>query len=125
MAGTTLRPMAYDEALADRVRGILAGEGDLIERRMFGGLAFLIGGNMAVGVSGQGGLMVRVGADASARLAATTAAEPMLMRGREMTGWLRVAADALDDDAELAVWVERGADVARALPPKRKDPPAL
>ena len=117
--------MAYDEALADRVREVLAGERDLVERRMFGGLAFLIGGNMAVGVSGQGGLMVRVGKDASAGLIATTPAEPMMMRGREMGGWLRVDAEAVADDAALAEWVDRGAALARSLPVKRQEPPAL
>ena len=85
---------------------------------MFGGLGFLVGGNMAVAASGQGGLLVRVDPDEGAGLVETTHAYPMKMRGREMLGWLRLDSDDVRDDAELATWVERGVSYARALPPK-------
>jgi hypothetical protein len=86
---------------------------------MFGGLAFLIGGNMAVAASGQGGLLVRVDPAQSERLVATSAARPMEMRGRPMQGWLRVGAGDVRTDRELAEWVERGTTYARSLPAKR------
>jgi TfoX/Sxy family transcriptional regulator of competence genes len=108
--------VAYDEQLAARIRELVAGEPNLTEQKMFGGLAFLIGGNMAVAASGQGGLLVRVDPAESDELVATTSARPMEMRGRQMAGWLRVDPQ---DDAEVAVWVERGTGYARSLPPKR------
>ena len=111
--------MAYDESLAARIRELLADEARLTETKMFGGLAFLIGGNMAVGVSGQGGILVRVDPAESEELVAMTAATPMEMRGRPMSGWLRLTSDDVDADAELRTWVERGARFARTLPPKR------
>jgi TfoX N-terminal domain len=111
--------VAYDEELAGRVRALVRDEPGLSEQKMFGGLAFLIGGNMAVGASGQGGLLVRVDPDESAALVASTAARPMEMRGRQMHGWLRVAADDVGTDTELAAWVERGTAYARSLPAKR------
>jgi TfoX/Sxy family transcriptional regulator of competence genes len=111
--------MAYDEELADRIRALLGDEPRLSEQRMFGGLAFLIGGNMAVAASGQGGLMVRVDPAQSEELVAGGVARPMVMRGREMAGWLRVAADAVQTPDELGRWVRLGADYARSLPPKR------
>jgi TfoX/Sxy family transcriptional regulator of competence genes len=107
--------MAYDEQLADRIRALVAGEDGITEQKMFGGLAFLVGGNMAVAASGQGGILVRVDPEESARLVETTAAEEMVMRGRSMAGWLRV--EQADD--ELPRWVERGVSYARSLPPKR------
>ena len=110
--------MAYDEALAGRIRDLAGDAPNLTEQKMFGGLAFLIGGNMAVAASGQGGLLVRVDPDDSDRLVATTPAEPMEMRGRSMRGWLRVAAEDVSSDEELTAWVERGAAYARSLPPK-------
>jgi TfoX/Sxy family transcriptional regulator of competence genes len=106
--------MAYDEALAARIRVLVAGERGVTEKKMFGGLAFLIGGNMAVAASGQGGLLVRVDPAEGARLVAATSARPMEMRGREMPGWLRVDPSA----AEVAEWVARGVAYARTLPPK-------
>jgi TfoX/Sxy family transcriptional regulator of competence genes len=109
--------MPYDEALAARVRALLKGEDAISEKRMFGGLAFLLEGNMAVSASGNGGLMVRVDPAEGERLVASTVAVPMVMRGREMAGWLRVA-EGLDSDDELATWVRRGTDYARTLPPK-------
>ena len=104
--------MAYDEDLADRLREQLSGV-SVTEKKMFGGLAFLVGGNMAVAASGQGGVLVRVDPADSDELVRATRAEPMVMRGRPMRGWLRV--DAGDD---LAEWVARGVGYARSLPPK-------
>jgi TfoX/Sxy family transcriptional regulator of competence genes len=111
--------MAYDEALAGRIRDLVGGEPNLTEQKMFGGLAFLIGGNMAVAASGQGGVLVRVDPDASDELVATTPASLMEMRGRSMRGWLRVDGDAVSAEKELAAWVERGTAYARSLPAKR------
>ena len=110
--------MAYDEELADRLRELIAGEAGLTEQRMFGGLAFLIGGNMAVAASGQGGLLVRVDPTESDSLLSTTKARPMEMRGRTMQGWLRVDAEDVRTKRELAKWVERGTSYARTLPAK-------
>ena len=110
--------MAYDEELADRLRELLAGEAGLTEQKMFGGLAFLIGGNMAIAASGQGGLLVRVDPEESDELVSTTEAETMVMRGREMRGWLRVPSEHVRTKQELAAWVERGTSFARSLPPK-------
>jgi TfoX/Sxy family transcriptional regulator of competence genes len=110
--------MAYDEELADRIRELIGGEADLTEKKMFGGLAFLVAGNMAIGASGQGGLLVRVDPDEGESLVETTAARPMEMRGREMTGWLRVEADDVRTRDALAEWVARGTAYARSLPAK-------
>ena len=112
--------MAYDEDLADRMREQLAAEPDLTEQKMFGGLAFLIGGNMAIAASGQGGALVRVDPAQSDRLVATSTAEPMEMRGREMPGWLRVDAGDLRTKRQLAKWVTLGTTYARSLPAKTK-----
>ena len=109
--------MAYDEDLAHRIRELLAGE-PATEKRMFGGLAFLLGGHMAVAASGQGGLLVRVAPEETDALLEQPHTGPMVMRGREMQGWLRVAAEGIEGDEQLATWVERGAAAARALPPK-------
>ena len=111
--------MAYDEDLADRIRELVAGESDLTEQKMFGGLAFLIGGNMAVAASGQGGVLVRVDPEESDALVATTSARPMEMRGRQMPGWLRVGPEDLRTERQLARWVELGTTYARSLPAKR------
>jgi len=110
--------MAYDEELADRIRELLVAEPDLTEKKMFGGLAFLIGGNMAVGASGQGGILVRVDPEQSDELVSKSNARPMEMRGREMAGWLRVASEDVSSKRELAKWVELGKTYARSLPPK-------
>ena len=110
--------MAYDEELANRIRDLVAGEPGVTEQRMFGGLAFLVGGNMAVGASGQGGILVRVDPEQSDALVATTSASPMEMRGRQMKGWLRVDADDVGAESELATWVELGTAYARSLPAK-------
>jgi hypothetical protein len=113
------RHVAYDEELAERIRELVGGESDLTEQKMFGGLAFLIGGNMAVAASGQGGVLVRVDPAQSNTLVATTNARLMEMRGREMQGWLRVASEDLRTKRELAKWVELGTTYARSLPAKR------
>jgi len=110
--------MAYDEELAARIRELVAGEPNVTEKKMFGGLAFLVGGNMAVAASGQGGALVRVDPDESDALVASTNARLMEMRGRSMAGWLRVDSDDLRTKHELAKWVERGVGYARSLPPK-------
>ena len=106
--------MAYDEDLADRIRELIADEADLTERKMFGGLAFLIGGHMAVAASGQGGVLVRVDPAESDALVATTSARPMEMRGRQMQGWLRVDPEDLRTKRSLAKWVELGTTYARS-----------
>jgi TfoX/Sxy family transcriptional regulator of competence genes len=111
--------MAYDEELADRIRELFGGAPDLTEKKMFGGLAFLIGGNMAVAASGQGGVLVRVDPGQSDRIVATTNALPMEMRGRQMRGWLRVGPDDLRTKRQLVKWVTLGAKYARSLPAKR------
>jgi TfoX/Sxy family transcriptional regulator of competence genes len=111
--------MAYDEKLAARIRELVAEEPGLTEQKMFGGLAFLVGGNMAVAASGEGGILVRVDPEGSDALVEITAARPMEMRGRELRGWLRVDTDDLGTKRELAKWVERGTAYARSLPPKR------
>ena len=111
--------MAYDEELASRIRELAGGESELTEKKMFGGLAFLIGGNMAVAASGQGGILVRVDPAESDSLVETTNARLMEMRGRQMQGWLRVGAEDLRTKRQLAKWVELGTTYARSLPPKR------
>jgi hypothetical protein len=110
--------MAYDEELAGRIRVLLAGEPVLTERKMFGGLAFLIGGNMAISASGQGGALVHLDPVQGEELIATTAAEPMEMRGRQLKGWLRVDSAQLRSETELAKWVALGATHARSLTPR-------
>jgi TfoX N-terminal domain len=106
--------VAYDEELADRLRELLAGEPGVEEKRMFGGLAFLIGGHMAIAASGQGGLLARVDPAETDELLPQPHVAPFEMRGRPMDGWLRV--DAADDPAP---WVRRGVAYVRSLPPKR------
>ena len=110
--------MAYDEELAARIRELMADEAQLTEKKMFGGLAFLVGGNMAVAASGQGGLLVRVDPAESDALVASTNASPMEMRGRSMAGWLRVPSEDVRTKRELSRWVGRGTNYARSLPPK-------
>src|SRR5437763_17216156 len=110
--------MAYDEDLANRIRELLADEPGVTEKKLFGGLAFLIGGNMAVSASGQGGLLLRVDPEQTDALLQEPHAEPFEMRGRSMAGWLRVRADGLQTEQQLQRWVERGVGYARSLPPK-------
>ncbi|KAA8888333.1 TfoX/Sxy family protein [Nocardia colli] len=114
--------MAYDEELADRIRLHIKPGPELSERKMFGGLAFLIGGNMAVAASRQGGLLVRVDPQDADELLELDFVESMVMGGRDVTGWLRVTPDAADDDAVLREWVDRGVGYARSLPPKKLSP---
>jgi hypothetical protein len=111
--------VAYDEELADRIRELVADEPNLIEKKMFGGLAFLVGGHLAVSASGRGGLMVRVDPARSDRLVATSNARPFEMRGREMPGWLRVDSEFVHTKRDLARWVGLGTAYARSLPAKR------
>ena len=111
--------MAYDEDLANRIRELVAAETGITEKRMFGGLAFLVGGNMSVAASGQGGLMVRVEPDETDALVAKPHARPFVMRGREMKGWLRVDDEGVQTKRQLEPWVRRGVAYARSLPAKR------
>jgi hypothetical protein len=115
----TIACVAYDEKLADRMRELLRSEADLSEKKMFGGLAFLIGGNMAIAASGQGGVLVRADSAQSDTVVATTNARLMEMRGRRMQGWLRVEPEDVRTKSELAKWVELGTTYARSLPTKR------
>jgi TfoX/Sxy family transcriptional regulator of competence genes len=110
--------MAYDEDLAYRIRELLVDEPNITETKMFGGLAFLVEGNVAVAASGQGGVLVRVDPTKSDKVIATTTAVPMVMRGREMMGWLRVDADAIGTKRQLGKWVTIGTTYARMLPAK-------
>jgi TfoX/Sxy family transcriptional regulator of competence genes len=110
--------MAYDEDLANRIRELIAGETGVTEKKMFGGLAFLIGGNMSVSVSGQGGLLLRIDPAETDALAAKPHAERFVMRGRAMDGWLRVDPEGLETKRQLERWVARGVTYARSLPAK-------
>jgi hypothetical protein len=111
-------PVAYDEDLANRIRELIGAEPDVTEKKMFGGLAFLIGGNMSVSASGQGGLMVRVAPEDTDALLKKPHTAPMVMRGRPMEGWLRVADEGVRTKRQLEPWVKRGVAYARSLPPK-------
>jgi TfoX/Sxy family transcriptional regulator of competence genes len=111
--------MTYDQELAERIRAELAGDRNVTEKKMFGGLAFLIGGNMAVAASGQGGLLVRADPEKSEKLIATGKARPMEMRGREMYGWLRVDSDDVRTKRDLTRWIKVGTTYARSLPAKK------
>ncbi len=117
-SGAILATVAYDEALADRLREILYGEDGLTELRMFGGLAFLINGHMAVSASGQGGLLLRVDPADPRDLAGRVGVQPFVMRGRPMEGWLRVGTDGIRTRRQLEGWAEIGVAHARSLPPK-------
>ena len=111
--------MAYDEEVADRLRELLQDERGLGERRMFGGLAFLVDGHLAVAASGRGGLMVRVDPTETAALLRRDHVGPFEMRGKELAGWVRVDDDGIRTKRQLASWVRRGVAHARSLPPKR------
>jgi TfoX/Sxy family transcriptional regulator of competence genes len=110
--------MAYDTDLADRIRELLGPMRGVDEKRMFGGLAFLVKGNIAVAVSGQGGLLVRVRLGDAEKLLGRAHVSPMVMGGREVRGWIRVDAQGVKTKRQLTEWVTRGADYARWLPPK-------
>lgn len=107
--------MAYDEDLADRVRALLGDEPEVTEKRMFGGLAFLVAGRMAVAAGSEGGLLLRVDPDQAETLLADPHASPQVMRGRPMTGWLHVQVDAEMTDDDLRRWVDHGVGYARSL----------
>ena len=111
--------MAYDEKLAERIRELVDDEPAVTEKKMFGGLAFLVGGNMAISASGQGGVLVRVDPAESDALVAKSNAYVAVMRGREMPGWLRVDSEHVKTKRDLARWVNRGVAYARSLPAKR------
>jgi TfoX/Sxy family transcriptional regulator of competence genes len=111
--------MAYDEDLANRIRELIAAQSSVTEKRMFGGLAFFIAGNLAVSVSGQGGLMLRCDPAQTDELRGKPHAGPFEMRGRVVDGWLRVDPEGLGTKRQLERWVARGVDYARSLPPKR------
>jgi TfoX/Sxy family transcriptional regulator of competence genes len=110
--------VAYDEDLATRIRELIEGEHSVSEMKMFGGLAFLVGGNMAVAASGQGGLMVRVDPEESDTLVESSSARLVEMRDRLMPGWLRLESEDVANDEDLTPWIERGISFARSLPPK-------
>jgi len=111
--------VAYDIELADRIRFLIGTGPGITEKKMFGGLAFLIGGNMAISASGQGGALVRVDPAQAGVLATTANATLAVMGGREMRGWLRVSAEDLETDEQLTAWINRAVEYARSLPPKR------
>ncbi len=111
--------MPYDEDLADRVRGQLSDEDGVTEKQMFGGLAFLLHGNMAVGLSGSGELMVRVGPDGTEAALAEPHTRLFDMTGRPMRGWILVAPEGVSTARQLGAWVRRGLEFARTLPPKK------
>lgn len=110
--------MAYDEDLANRVRELVLAEQGVTEKQMFGGLAFLINGNMSVSASGQGGLLLRVEPAETDALLTKPHAHPFEMRGRAMDGWLRVDAEGVRTKHQLERWIARGIAYARSLPPK-------
>jgi hypothetical protein len=110
--------VAYDEDLADRIRALLATDHDVVEKKMFGGLAFLIGGNMSVSASGQGGMLLRCDPEETEVLVREEHAEPFVMRGKAMDGWLRIDPDGVRTDDDLRRWVDVGVGYARSLPPK-------
>ena len=110
--------MAFDSELADRIRALLATDHDVAEKKMFGGLAFLIGGHMSVSASREGGLLLRCDPDETEALRREPHVGPFEMRGNVMAGWLRVEAAGVEDDRELERWVAVGVDYARSLPPK-------
>ena len=111
--------MAYDEDLADRIRELLASQRGVTEKKMFGGLGFMVSGSLAIAASGQGGLLVRADPEESDKLIATTSATEAVMRGRPMAGWLRVATQDVRTKKQLAKWVEIGSSYARSLPKKK------
>jgi TfoX/Sxy family transcriptional regulator of competence genes len=110
--------MAYDEDLANRIRELLGSEAGVEEKRMFGGLAFLVNGNMSVAASGQGGLLVRGSSDELDSLLKRDHVHPMVMGGRDVRGWVRVDAAGVRTKRQLQGWVNRGVGYARTLPPK-------
>ena len=113
-------PMAYDETTAARVRKLLAGQRDVAEKKMMGGLCFMVNNTMCCTVSGRGGMLIRIGPEAHARMLQEPHASPMEMRGRIMTGFVRVAPEGYQSDADLNRWVRRGLDFVAAMPKETK-----
>jgi TfoX N-terminal domain len=112
--------MAYDEDLANRIRELIAAEPGVVEQKMFGGLAFLVGGHMSVSASGRGGLLLRVPPEETDMLLAKPHAGPFEMRGKTMDGWLRIDPEGVRTKRQLESWVKRGVAYARSLPPKKR-----
>src|SRR2546421_1031941 len=110
--------MSYDEDLANRIRELISAERGVTEKKMFGGLAFMINGNMAVSASGKGGLLLHIDRDDTEELLKKPHAQPFEMRGRTMDGWLRVEAEGVKTKRQLERWVSRGVDYAKSLPAK-------
>lgn len=110
--------MSFDESIAERIRSFVGLEYAISERRMFGGVAFLLHGHMAVAASSHGGIMVRVPPEEAEAVLALPHTSPMVMSGRETRGWVRVSAEGCASDADLREWVDRGLEQARSLPPK-------
>jgi TfoX/Sxy family transcriptional regulator of competence genes len=110
--------MAYDEDAATRLRKLLASRSDVTERKLMGGLCFMVNGHMCCSASGRGGLLVRVGRDMHAQMSAEPHAQPAEMRGRIMTGYVRVAPEGYRTDADLKEWLKRGLDFVATMPPK-------
>jgi TfoX/Sxy family transcriptional regulator of competence genes len=110
--------VAYDEDLADRIRELVSGQANLTEKKMFGGLAFLIGGHMAISASGRGGVLVRVDPRDTDKLVSSSSAQIAVMQGRQMDRWLRVDAEDVRTKAQLSKWLTIGTAYARSLPPK-------
>jgi hypothetical protein len=119
LANVRLASMAYDTALADRIRFLIGSRPGVTEKKMFGGLTFLVGGNMAISASGQGGALVRADPAETDALVATANATLAVMGGRTMQGWLRVSSEDMETDEQLTEWVNRAVGYARSLPPKR------
>src|SRR5260370_4958043 len=118
--------MAYDEKTAGRVRKLLSIQPDVVEKKMMGGLCFMVKGRMCCSVSGKGGLLIRVGPDAQQLMLGEAHVQPMEMRGRMMTGFVRVAPEGYQTEAELKKWVKRAVEFAAAMPsspPARKQTP--
>jgi TfoX/Sxy family transcriptional regulator of competence genes len=117
LAGTVREDqrVAYDIQLAERLRAVVQHEPGMSEKRMFGGLAFLIDGNMAVSASSRGGLLVRVDPADTATLVSEPLVRRFEMRGRAMDGWLHVHAEVVDSEDELRRWAARGITYARSL----------
>lgn len=110
--------MAYDVDMANRLREALAGKSDVVEKAMFGGLTFMVAGHMAVRATDRADLLIRVGPERAAALAADVRASPFVMNGREISGWLRIRLDAAAADDEFDRWIAPAVDYARSLPPK-------
>lgn len=110
--------MSFDEELAERLRGLLAVEDGVVEKKMFGGVAFMLGGHLTIAASGQGGILVRIDPDSGEAALARPFTEPMVMKGRELAGWIRVQPEGYDADDEVQHWVDEAVAFVRTLPPQ-------